>query len=136
MPKAIHIKIAEPAIAITIKTEVLFKKGAKPKIIETTRASSRIPWPNITNGPTLNPLFVLSLIVTVNNGPGITAPENAIKNEEKNIELNVIMKNSHTKLKIIACEAFFNFCMEVHIQYTNLEHQELTIFSILAKNKS
>lgn len=49
------------------------------------RAASSRAWPRIMSGPAQNPRRALSLIVTVNTGPGIMAPENATAKEEINI---------------------------------------------------
>jgi hypothetical protein len=50
-----------------------------------SRTISRIPCPAIRRGPVTAPRRGLSLIVAESSGPGMRAPENAIKKEETKI---------------------------------------------------
>ena len=55
---------------------------------------SRIACPNTISGPALNPRFSVSLIVTVNTGPGAIAPDRPTTNAPAKIVSNENMEYS------------------------------------------
>lgn len=54
-------------------------KPAKMTIIS---ANSVVIWPKTIMGPAINPFFTESEIVTVNIGPGTTAPDKPTQNDD------------------------------------------------------
>ncbi len=81
-----------PTIPIMI---LLFKKGPKPDNNMIRNTASSTACPAIIFGPTQKPFFAASLMVTVKSGPGTIAPENATKNEVKNIVIKEVISNSY-----------------------------------------
>jgi hypothetical protein len=66
------------------------RKGVIPKIMSMMRLISRIPCPRIIKGPADAPLFADSATVMLKSGPGTSAPERAIINDEKPINMRLI----------------------------------------------
>ena len=50
------------------------------------KTSSKMACPKINKGPAIMPLLELWLMVAVNNGPGIKAPDRAIINDPVNMD--------------------------------------------------
>jgi len=59
------------------------RNGATPMIRRTIIPISKIPCPMIIIGPAINPLFADSATVIVKSGPGTSAPDRAMMNDEK-----------------------------------------------------
>ena len=92
MPTAIHRRIAEPQRAMDAKTDSWLSSGANPRSKARTRAISSTAWPAIRSGPVRIPRTGLSLIVTVSRGPGMRAPDRAIrKDEKKSVRKGIIL---------------------------------------------
>ncbi len=84
----IHNSTEPPTKEMKMKTSSRTSRGARPAIRARISTSSRMPWPKIIKGPADAPRRLLSVTVTVNNGPGIRAPERAIINDVQNIVIN------------------------------------------------
>jgi hypothetical protein len=78
-------------VQITVFTDGEMRKGVIPKMMSVMRLISRIPCPRIIKGPADAPLFADSATVMLESGPGTSAPERAIINDEKPITKRFIL---------------------------------------------
>lgn len=108
--KAMKKRKAPPINATIIKVSFLCKKLPSPEIMKIKRINSRTPCPATKIGPVVQPLRGVSETVTANSGPGIIAPERAIKKEDMPIR-----KSFSTVIYILN---FFDFLLLVKFLIT------------------